>query len=72
MEKTTFEVYYKVSHRHKDGGWGDMEEVPSHHSAPAHDKERMWGIGRLFRCTSCDEDVTLVPPGSGTEPHQEG
>ena len=71
MERTTFEVYYKVSHRHKDGGWGDMEEVAIHRSS-AHDKERLWGIGRLFRCTSCDEDVTLIPPGSEPAPHQEG
>ena len=70
MERTTFEVYYKVSHRHKDGSWGEMEEAPAH-GASAHDKERRWGIGRLFRCTSCDEGVTLVPPGSESAPHQE-
>ena len=69
MERTVFEVYYKVSHRHKDGSWGEMEGVPQ--QAPAHDQERLWGLGRLFRCTSCDEGVTLVPSGSEPAPHQE-
>ena len=32
---TTFEIYYRLQHRHKDGSWGEMEEVRSHHGAAA-------------------------------------
>ena len=66
---TTAEIYYRLQHRHKDGSWGEMEEAPR--SAPSHDPERRWGITKLFRCTSCDEGVTLVPPGQESTPRSE-
>jgi hypothetical protein len=43
---------YRVNHRHKDGSWGEMVE---HHDSASHDPERKWSMGRLFKCTSCDE-----------------
>lgn len=50
------ELEYQLTHRHKDGAFGVMEEVVSHHTAVDHDPERTWGgEGRLFKCTSCDE-----------------
>ncbi len=49
------ELQYRISHRHKDGAWGEMAEVPGHHGAVEHDPERRWGIDRLFKCTSCEE-----------------
>jgi hypothetical protein len=64
-----YDVYYRVQHRHKDGSWGDMEEAPSHGVA-AHDPERRWGVSRVFRCTSCEEGVMLVPPGEEAAPHE--
>jgi hypothetical protein len=59
---------YRVQHRHKDGSWGDMVEHPTHHDSAAHDPERGWGLHRLFRCTSCQEDLTLRPGGEGDAP----
>ena len=30
----------------------------------AHDPERSWLEGaRIFRCTACDEEIVVVPPG---------
>lgn len=50
------ELEYRLSHRHKDGAWGEMAEAPAHHTSVEHDPERQWaGEGRLFKCTSCDE-----------------
>ena len=51
------ELEYRISHRHKDGGWGEMVEVPQHHTAVEHDPERRWGDSdsRLYKCTSCEE-----------------
>ena len=55
------EAEYRLSHRHGDGSWGVMTESPLHHGAVEHDPERSWGLGRLFRCGTCDEEVTIVP-----------
>jgi hypothetical protein len=49
------ELEYRITHRHKDGAWGEMAEVPSHHTSVEHDPERGWGDGKLYKCTSCDE-----------------
>ena len=51
----THELQYRISHRHKDGAWGEMVEVPAHHTSVEHDPERSWGAGTLYKCTSCDE-----------------
>ena len=67
--ETTAEIYYRLQHRHKDGSWGDMEQAPR--SSASQDPERKWGISRLFRCTSCDEGVTLVPPDQESGQHNE-
>jgi len=43
-----------------------MVEVTSHHDPAAHDPERQWGLRRIFRCTSCEETIT-IEPGAGNE-----
>lgn len=66
MDQMRFiELQYRIEHRHKDGTWAEMEEVPTHHDATNHDPERSWGIKRLFRCKSCPEEVTIIPGGEG-------
>ena len=55
------EAEYRLTHQHTDGTWGEFEEVE--HDSAAHDPERWWSIGRVFRCTSCDEQVVVVPQG---------
>jgi hypothetical protein len=62
------EVEYQVSHRHADGSWGSLVEAPPHHGAVEHDAERGWGRGRLFRCSSCDEAVLIVPTDADGDP----
>jgi hypothetical protein len=50
------ELEYRISHKHKDGAWGEMSELMSHHTSVEHDPERQWGDDfHLFKCTSCDE-----------------
>lgn len=61
MDFRTLEIAYRIDHRHKDGSWGEMVEDRAHHDPAAHDPERRWSMRRIFRCTSCDEAVTLVP-----------
>ncbi len=53
-----------IRHRHGDGSWSPMEESPAHHDAAAHDAERTWGRGRIFRCTRCAEEILVdAEPG---------
>ena len=59
------EVQYKISHRHKDGSYADMEEVTDHHDPSAHDQERSWGLRRIFKCRTCEEWATVVPGAEG-------
>ena len=62
MDQLRFvETQYRLEHRHDDGSYAPMQEQPLHHGAPEHDPERQWSLGRIFRCTRCDEAVTLVP-----------
>jgi hypothetical protein len=71
MDQARIELNYRVEHRHHDGSWGEMVEDRSrHHDSTAHDPERNWGLRRIFRCTSCDEAVTLIPGDAGAEPEE--
>ena len=36
----------------------------SHHDAAQHDPERSWQRGaRIFRCSRCEEEIVVLPPG---------
>ncbi|MFL5727195.1 MAG: hypothetical protein ACJ765_04290 [Chloroflexota bacterium] len=66
MDQRVLQLEYRVRHEHADGSWGDMVEEPPHDAA-AHDPERRWSAGRIFRCSSCGAIVTLTP-GEQTPP----
>ncbi len=59
------DIEFMIRHRHTDGPYGEMRSEPSHRAAADHDPERSWGLRRIFRCTTCDEAVTLVPGAEG-------
>jgi hypothetical protein len=60
---------YQIGHRHKDGAWGEMQ--PVEHTNVDHDPERRWGLGKLFKCTSCEEWAFIQPVGSDGEPRDD-
>jgi hypothetical protein len=71
MDQMRFvESQYRIEHRHKDGAWGVMREEQREHGAAEHDPERGWGIRRIFRCTSCDESMTIVEGEEGAAPRR--
>ncbi len=49
---------FRLEHRHGIDAWSPME--PIHHDSAAHDGERSWLHGLLFRCRTCDETVTIT------------
>ncbi len=55
---------FRIEHRHSDGSWSPLE--PIHHDAAAHDSERSWLKRAIFRCSSCDEQVTVTVGGDET------
>jgi hypothetical protein len=59
------ESQYRIQHHHEDGSWSEMVEQPAHGDPAAHDTERAWSLRRIFRCTSCSGEVTLVPGVEG-------
>ena len=53
---------FQVEHRHSDGSWSPLE--PMHHDAAAHDGERSWLMRKIFRCTTCEEEVAVTERGN--------
>jgi hypothetical protein len=51
-----------LEHRHDDGSWSRMERVE--HDSTDHDAERSWLRRMIFRCTTCDEEVSVVSEGA--------
>ena len=49
-----------LDHRHSDGSWARLEQVPD--DAADHDQERDWRNGVLYECTVCDERVRVSGP----------
>ncbi|HEY4190207.1 MAG TPA: hypothetical protein VGM28_07285 [Candidatus Limnocylindrales bacterium] len=64
----TFELQYRIEHRHPDGSWAEMVEERPHNDPAEHDAERAWGKRRLFRCGKCNETVTIEPGDEGDQP----
>ena len=56
-----------MQHRHGDGSWATLEPRPVHHDATEHDPERGWEDGRLYVCTTCDEEVRIGGPDRGRD-----
>jgi hypothetical protein len=49
---------FRIEHRHSDGSWSPLE--PIHHDSAAHDGERSWLKRTIFRCTTCDEQISVT------------
>ena len=63
----SFELQYRIEHRHPDGTSAEMVEDRAHHDPADHDAERSWGLRRIFRCTACSASVTLEPGDPATD-----
>jgi hypothetical protein len=54
----------RLQHRHGDGSWSDLRPRDVHDPAET-DPERSWASGRLYVCTTCDEQVRIAPDEPG-------
>lgn len=59
-QQRSFETMFRIQHQHRDGSWAEMVEDRQHHDPADHDRERSWSKGRIFRCGSCPEVLTLI------------
>jgi len=50
----------RIQHGHGNDEWHDMVEVETDH--PENDPERDWGRGRIFRCTTCEDEIRVISP----------
>ena len=55
------EIQYRIRHRHSNGEWFDLAPDPSRHDPSEGDPERSWVQRMFFRCTRCDEVVSISP-----------
>jgi hypothetical protein len=64
----SLEQLLRLEHQHEDGSWSRLELRPSHHDPAEHDPERGWAQGRIYACTTCDEQVRVRDASSETGP----
>jgi hypothetical protein len=60
---------FRLMHWHGGDTWVPMAEVE--HDVASHDPERQWIKGaRIYRCTTCEEQVAIAPedPGDLADP----
>ena len=59
----------KLMHLHGDGRFPMQPRIP--HDPAETDPERGWVEGaKIYRCSSCSEEIVVIPPGHEV-PHAE-
>jgi hypothetical protein len=51
----------RVQHNHGGNEWHDMVEASPGHDSAGSDPERGWGRARIFRCTTCEDEIQILP-----------
>jgi hypothetical protein len=59
MDYRFAELSLRFQHQHDDGTWGQFEPRPAHHDPADHDPERDWAQGTIYKCGTCDEEITV-------------
>lgn len=50
----------RFQHSHGSDDWHDMVEVASSHDSAGSDPERSWARGRIFRCSTCTDEIRVM------------
>ena len=67
MDPRIMLMTFRVEHNHRDGTRGEMVEQHRPHDAAELDPERGWGVRRIFKCSTCDESMSVVSDSPSTE-----
>jgi hypothetical protein len=54
----------RLEHHHGGNEWHTMYEVSEAHDPAQSDPERQWARGRIFRCSTCEDEIRV----SGADP----
>ena len=71
LPSSAFDATRRAQHWHGGDDWGDMEEVTPSHDAAEADPERSWKGGRIFKCTSCQEQFRVLD-AADMQPDKQG
>ncbi len=52
----------RFEHNHGGDSWHDMHEVSPSHDSAESDPERDWQRGRVFRCSTCEDEIRVSTP----------
>ena len=52
----------RLEHHHGENDWHEMVEVSQAHDSAESDPERQWTTGRIYRCSTCEDEIRVVPP----------
>ena len=61
MDYARFDMI-RLEHSHGRNDWHGMEEVDS---PASHDAEREWSRHRIFKCTSCEDEIRIDASDAG-------
>jgi hypothetical protein len=67
FQQAQFELA-RFQHNHGGGQWHDMNEVTPGHDAAEADPERQWARGRIFRCSTCEDEIRVDISDAGASP----
>jgi hypothetical protein len=52
----------RFEHHHGGTEWHDMNEVSASHSSAESDPERDWQRGKVYRCSTCEDEIRVSLP----------
>ena len=66
LPSSAFELGRQFQHWHGADEWAEMEEVVQTRDPAEADPERSWKGGRIFKCTTCEEQFRVIDPADPT------
>jgi len=54
----------RIQHSHGKNDWHDMNDVTPAHDSAEEDPEREWSRGRIYRCSTCEDEIKITLPES--------
>ena len=63
MDYARFDLI-RLEHSHGRDDWHRMDELTTHDPAQ-RDPERDWGRHRLFKCSTCEDEIRIAVPQPG-------